>query len=355
MSRLLILLCGLAAVFAGADVAAAEVRWYRYALDVQTGDTIYVEPLAPAVNGRRYRVETDGGDRVVRVATFIDARQVSEVIYRFAPGGAWPTGYDYWAADGEQTVRVDIHRDQRGQRTRQDFFLVDGRLANYRIRADRGDHVESLSYTGEGTLQGRTLLYYSADGVLMRTRWYPAGPSTYYDTAVEERTGLSVGRWKYRHGALEGSSRQVYDAGGMLTRSIDYSATGRPFGVTEYADGLKVSSRYATGGGEHEVRFSHDARRRTTEARHFLNGRPLYTLVYERLPNGRVLRSVALGPKGDVWAEYPDLYVENVERNGEAVDRPGVAIIYKRGPWWPAPGDLEAVNRGGEAARPPSV
>jgi hypothetical protein len=98
MSRLLILLCGLAAVFAGADVAAAEVRWYRYALDVQTGDTIYVEPLAPAVNGRRYRVETDGGDRVVRVATFIDARQVSEVIYRFAPGGAWPTGYDYWAS-----------------------------------------------------------------------------------------------------------------------------------------------------------------------------------------------------------------------------------------------------------------
>jgi hypothetical protein len=352
MSRLLILVCGLVAVVAGAGIADAEVRWYRYALDMRTGDTVYVEPLEPAVvKGRRYRVETDGGDRVVRVAIFVDVHQVAEVVYHLAPGRPWPTGYDYWAADGEQTVTVKIQRDEHGQRIRQDFFLLDGRLANYRTRLDQGDDVEGLSYTGEGRLQARTRYSYSAQGILTRSRWYPAGPSTYYDTTFDERTGLSMGRRKYHHGVLEGSSSQVYDTGGLLTRSIDYTATGRAFGVTEYTDGLKREALYDTPVGEHAVRFSHDARRRTTETRHSLNGRPLYTLVYERLANGRVVRSIALGPKGDVWAEYPDLYVEQVERNGEAVDRPGAAIIYKKGPWWPAPGGVEARGGDGGAVR----
>ena len=120
MSRLLILVCGLVAVVAGADIADAEVRWYRYALDMRTGDTVYVEPLEPAVvKGRRYRVETDGADRVARVAIFVDVQQVAEVVYHLAPGRPWPIGYDYWAADGEQTVTVKIQRDEHGR-----YFLA---------------------------------------------------------------------------------------------------------------------------------------------------------------------------------------------------------------------------------------
>ena len=132
----------------------------------------------------------------------------------------------------------------------------------------------------------------------------------------------------------------VVGLGGCVARA---GAPPRTFGATDFAEGLKVTSRYDLADGSTlEVRFSHDDKRRTRETRYAYDGRHICTLVYERLPNGRVVRSMALGPNGDVWAEYPDLFVEYIERSGEAVDRPGVAKIYKKGPWWPAPGELTA-------------
>ena len=107
-------------------------------------------------------------------------------------------------------------------------------------------------------------------------------------------------------------------------------------------------------------------RYRVQEARYAYDGQPIFTLVYGRLADGRVVRSVARGPDGAVWAEYPDVYVEYVEPTGEAVDRPGVAKIYRKGPWWPAPAGLrvDRVDRapargrdglGARAAARPSV
>jgi hypothetical protein len=324
----------------GRDV---DVRWYRYGLELRSGDTRYVDPLDPGVvEGRRYRVEADAGGRVVRVATFIGRSKVAEIRYHFEGAGADADGYEFWAADGEPTTRVTIQRDAQGRRTRQEFALLDGRLTSYRLRAYEAERVESTQYTANGRREGRTLLTYSAQDVLTRSRWYPADASTYYDTEFDERTGLATGRRKYRHGILDSSSREAYDAGGLATRSIHYNADGRRFGVTEFAAGLKIASRYDLGGGSTlEVRFAHDAKRRTREVRYAYNERHVCTLVYERLANGRVVRSLALGPDGQVWAEYPDLYVEYIERTGEAVDRPGVAKIYRKGPWWPGPGDRD--------------
>lgn len=344
IARFVMIVVGLGGCVARAGGPAEDVRWYRYALDLRSGETRYVTPLEPTVvDGRRYRVDTDARGRMTRVATFVGTKKVAEIAYGFGGVERWPRGYDYWATDGEQTTIVTIQRDEQGRRARQEFFLLDGRLTTYRVRTYTGDRVESVQFTAAGKREGRTVLAYSAEDVLTRARWYPGDGSTYYDTEIDAQTGLSKGRRKYRNGVLDSSSRENYDSGGLVTRSLHYDADGRPFGVTDFAEGLKVTSRYDRADGSSlEVRFSHDDKRRTRETRYAYNGRHICTLVYERLPNGRVVRSMALGPNGDVWAEYPDLFVEYIERSGEAVDRPGVAKIYKKGPWWPAPGGLTA-------------
>jgi hypothetical protein len=323
------------------------VQWYRHALELRSGDTRYVEPLAPsATDGRRYRVETDRQGRLRRVGTFIGARQVAEVVYHFDGTRPETTGYDVRAADGELTTRVRIVRDEHGRRTRQEFLLLDGRLTSYRVRTYTDGRVESVQYSATGTPEGRTLLVYSDEDVLLRSRWFPAASSTYYDTRFDPRTGRAKDRHKYRDGALDSSSRNIHDDGGLLTRSIHYDAWGRRYGTTDFSDGLKVVSRLDFADGSTlEIQFSHDDKRRTRQARYAYNRQPIFTLAYERLPNGRIVRTIAVGPKGEVWAEYPDLYVEYVERSGEAVDRPGVAKIYWKRPWWPELANLRTDRR----------
>jgi hypothetical protein len=179
--------------------------------------------------------------------------------------------------------RYRVEADARGRIVRVATFIGPSKVAEIRYRF-AGAGPDANGYDA-----------WAADGEPTRSRWYPGDVSTtYYDTEFDERTGLVTGRRKYRHGALDSSL---------------------------------------------EVRFAHDAKRRTREARYAYNERHVCTLVYERLANGRVVRSLAVGPDGQVWAEYPDLYVEYIERTGEAVDRPGVAKIYRKGPWWPGPGD----------------
>jgi hypothetical protein len=63
---LAILVFGLGACASAAGRDAVDVRWYRYGLELPSGDTRYVDPLDPAVmEGRRYRVETDARGRIV--------------------------------------------------------------------------------------------------------------------------------------------------------------------------------------------------------------------------------------------------------------------------------------------------
>jgi hypothetical protein len=193
---LAILVVGLGACATAAGGDAVDVRWYRYGLELRSGDTRYVDPLDSAVvEGRRYRVEAAARGRIVRVATFIGPSKVAEIRYRFDGAGPDANGYDAWAADGERTTRVTIQRDTQGRRIRQEFALLDGRLTSYRVRAYETGRVEITQYTAAGRREGRSILTYSTQDVLMGSRWYPGDASTtYYDTEFDERTGLATGR-----------------------------------------------------------------------------------------------------------------------------------------------------------------
>jgi hypothetical protein len=47
-----------------------------------------------------------------------------------------------------------------------------------------------------------------------------------------------------------------------------------------------------------------------------------------------VTRTRALGPAGELYAEYPDLFVDAVDRRGRPTDRPTAGTIYRLGEWW---------------------
>lgn len=323
-----------------------DVQWYRYALALRSGETRFVEPLeSRRADGRRFRVTRDSRGRITRVATFVGSSRVAEIAYRYRGVSRWSRGYEYWAADGELTTVVEIHRDEHERRIVEGFRLVNGGPTDASFRVYWDVDVEHTHADAAGRAEGRSRLSYSADGVLVRARWYPGSASTranpVYEAEFDERTGLARERRKYREGMLVSSSRTHYDPGGLPIQSAHYDPAGRRYGVTDYAGGLKTRSRLETRPGTVlEITFLYDAKRWTRETRYAHDGRDVCTLVYERLANGWVVRSIARGPGGEVWAEYPNLYVEHIEPSGEAVDRPGVAKIFRKGPWWPSPAGL---------------
>jgi hypothetical protein len=39
-------------------------------------------------------------------------------------------------------------------------------------------------------------------------------------------------------------------------------------------------------------------------------------LTYQKASDGTVLKTLAVGPNGDIWAEYPDYMVMDIQRDG---------------------------------------
>ena len=50
--------------------------------------------------------------------------------------------------------------------------------------------------------------------------------------------------------------------------------------------------------------------------------------MYDWYPNGTIKRTLAIGPGRDLMAEYPDQYVDKVQRDGQPLSRTATAIIH---------------------------
>jgi hypothetical protein len=313
--------------------ALADTRTYRYSLSHRSGEPRYAgEVTGASLKGKRYRVETDMQGRLLRAATLRDGKPISEVVYRYEENARLPSAFDNYTA-GELRGSGRIQRNNQGERLRTEFLTVAGVLTNYTQRAYRADGVEASAHAPDGKKTDRYFYVYSAGGTLVRSRWYPSD-STYYETEMDENTGLTKSRRKMVAGKLEASNAYAYDADGDLTRNDIYDGKGTWYGVLEYRDGLKMLERYKfTGGGTQETRVVYDERRWPKEAKLYRNGALISTFTYDRLPNGRIKRTLATGPGGELMAEYPDQYVDKVTRTGQTIDR-NSGIIHKKGNWW---------------------
>jgi hypothetical protein len=317
--------------------ASADVRRYLYELSTKSGDFLYageisVEAKPPT---KCSEVTTDNLGRVTQVVRQVNGEMTSETIYQFEADTRLPSGFETIAANGETTGQNRIQRDADGDRIRVDEFTVTGELAEYLTRMIGSDHVEEIWYTALGKPKGdRVVRYYSPAGILVRSRRHVSG-SVYYEIEYDVRSGLIQSEKKFKDEQMVSFDKVTYDDSGELLREDIYSANNLWYGSREYADDLEMVEEYKwPGGSTEELRHSYDANRRLKEVTLYHNEQFICVLKYDRLSTGAIKRTFALGEKGQVFAVYPGLEVDIIDRHGHSLDQPDLGAIYREGNWW---------------------
>jgi hypothetical protein len=324
----------------GSSPAAAQARSYRHWLSTRA-DTQQVftgeVPGGASTPGGYYLVETDPTGRVTRVSSFQDGKKTGVTEFQFSAGARWFTAYDDYAATGEKTGSVKVQRNGKGETVRYDHFTVSGDLTGYSARSAggvSGAGIEWTTYKQDGKAADRYVDFYSPRGLLIEQQWYPDA-TTNYDAKMEEMTGLAQSRQKLVNDSLVSSNKYTYDSNGSRTRDDIYGQDGVWYGAREYAGGLinRVFYRFRDSSTK-EMRYTYDDKQLTKEIKLSVNGQPICTFTFDRLSDGTVKRTLAVGPDGSLYAEYPNLFVTDVSRQGQALDHPDVAVIHKTGDWW---------------------
>jgi YD repeat-containing protein len=320
---------------AGAQVT---IRNYRYKLSMRSQEAAFAAEIASTVGARgtRYEVETDALGRTTRIAVMRGGQKLSETIFRFAADAKLPSEYDSFEA-GAKTGVTRIKRDEAGNRIRDDHFTLDGIATEHEEYSYSPDHVQEDFYTKDGKRSEQSIRYYSAKGALTRSITYsnPDNPGKRTEYEYDEGTGLAKSRQQFTDGKLNVTVTSTYNADGDLVRSDAYDSKHQWFAADEFNDELRTKRFYKEPGGTREMRMTYDENRRLKETTLYYKDVFICLLTYDRFPNGAVQRTLAIGPDGERWAEYPDYEVFDVKRNGEPWEGklPG-AVVHKTGPWW---------------------
>jgi TonB family protein len=328
------LVCG-AFLFAQ-STPSSTIRSYRYELSTRSQESKFANEISPTVRvgGTRYEVETDTQGRTTRVAVIRDGQTLSERFYRFATSAKLPNEYERFVA-GEKTGVVRIQRDEAGNRIREDYFTVGGTLTRYELYSYSPDYVEDTHYTAEGKKTRYEILHYSANDTLTRVS-YHSSPDllNYVDIELDDGTGLRKSQQGFKDGKLSDTSSYTYNADDDLVRDDFYNANHKWYSADEFNHGLRTRRIYQVGGATRELQYTYDEKRWLKESALYYKGILVCRFVYDRLPDGTAKQTRALGPNGDLWAEYPDVEVSDVKINGEALA--GESVIHKTDNWWNA-------------------
>ncbi len=311
--------------------AQTSVRGYRYEVLTRAQEFTYINEVPSDVPGRHYVVETDTHGRITRAAMMRDRQKISERVYVFAPDGTAASEYDTFTGS-EKTGRVRIQRNAAGDKTREDDFTVTGTPTGYTLYSYSTDSVEATSYTSDGRKRSVNVSVYSANNILTREITYsnPEDQSFHVISDFDDKTGLQTGSTQYEGGRPSSRGVLHYDDDGDLVRQDMFDPDGNWFAAAELVDGLTTRRLYDW---SEELRYSYDERRQVKETTLFYHEMLVCRFIYDRLSDGTVKRTRAIGPDGALWAEYPDMEVVDVRQNGHPINgRP--AIIKKAGDWY---------------------
>jgi len=315
---------------------ADTVAYYRYSIGLyQPGPHKYVGPLPSAigVGGRVFAVSSDAMGRVTKVIVYRDGVAIDESDFEYS-GNARYYSATVNVRSGEITGRVTYTRDANGYATRIVDYTREGTLTGYATGAYATGRQEYTYYTPTGTLKSRDVQFFSPDGVLERDQTFYSD-TVYTETELDTATGLATTSLQYNNGKINTKKAFTYNADGDLTRIDFYDpATNQPFGFDEFANGLQIRRSYHfSDGTRKEIVYGYDAKRLLSNAALSYNGTLICTFTYDRQPDGTVKRTLASGPNGELYAEYPNAMVNDVYNNGSAASgAPGT--IYKTGNWF---------------------
>lgn len=330
------IMTGAAGIVFSASAALADVQYYRYSVSTYApGPPMYTTKL-PSHNqkGLVREVERDAQKRVVRVASYRDGKKQTETVYQFAHNAKFSSGYKFYRA-GELVEIGKYTRNASGHMMRWETQTVQGTVTGSGTYVYKPDEIDETEYSADGKITGQYVNYYSKGLLIKQRDITPDTPSTYYERTYDTSTGNTMSQAKYENNKQVVVEKYAYDAYGDLMR-IDLfdPSTNKPYGRKEYSNGLRMRDAYTfVDGNTKEIVYSYDSSRIMSSAKLSYNGALVCTFTFDRLPDGTVKRTLATGPKGDLWAEYPNVMVLNVDADGKDVDGyPGT--IYKTGKWY---------------------
>jgi len=326
----------LVALAATAGVAASADRYYRDDVNVRTGPpnryVIEVPPQA-ATHGGYFKVTSDEKGRVTRVSFLVDGKPTGETVYEYSGATSLPQATESYK-QGVLTGRSKITRDAAGQTTRIDFFTAQGALTGYTLTKWVAGHAERTNFTPDGERRWQSKEYFSSEGVLTRSITQGAGSNSYNESIYDTARGVVKSAKQFTNGQLQISYVNTYDDDDDLIRQDLYSDKGTWYGAKVYEHSLLTKKLYKFSSGHtQETQIKYDAKRWAESAQMYVDGKLICTFLFEHLPDGTTKRTVAQGPDGALLAEYPDRYVDEVDRTGHPPNST-TGIIHKAGNWW---------------------
>ncbi len=322
------------AMSAASASAQVRVRTYRYVLAMRSQENKFAGEISPVAKagGTVYQVQKDARGRVTKVSRLRNGKKLSDTVYIYKLNEKLPSSVEQYR-EGEKTGVTKIQRDEAGNRIREDHFTADGTLTSYEVYTYSSESVDDQLYTAEGKSKGFSKLYYSANDSLVRqVRHLPVEPPAILDFEYNDATGMTKARSQFNDGKLTSTASYTYSGDGDLIREDVYDPDHTWFLADEFGDNLRVKRIYKVEGGTRELRYTYDAKRWVKETMLYNKDVYICRFIYDRFPDGTAKRTLAMGPDGELWAEYPDASVVDVKQNGEALV--GKSILHKQGNWW---------------------
>lgn len=334
--RVLPLAAAFAALVATSGVAVAADHYYRDDLAVRTGPPsryVIEVPQEAAMHGGYFKVTTDEKGRVARVSFLVDGKPTGETIYEYSGAASLPHATKSYK-QGALTGQSKIVRDAEGQVTRIEFYTAQGALTGYTVTKWVANRAERVNFTPDGKRRWQSKEYYSSDGVLTRSVTQAEGSKSYNESIYDTARGVVKSAKQFNNGQLQISYVNTYDDDDDLIRQDLYSDKGTWYGAKIYEHNLLTKKLYKfSSGRKQETQIKYDAKRWAESAQMYVDGKLICTFLYEHLPDGTTKRTVAQGPDGSLWAEYPDRYVDEVDRSGHPPNSTA-GVLHKTGDWW---------------------
>lgn len=321
------------------QIARADVHYYRYSIGTyKPGPAKYTGVLPSAnIKGQVRRVETDARGRVLKIDYFRDGKKLTHTIYQYKNNAQLSAGYRYYRGDELNSVAIFQRDPTSGQITRADYKTAKGALTSYTLYTYTPNTIQYEEYTPDGSATSRGVDYYSEAGLLVKNRSYSYGDTggDYSEQEYDSATGLATSEKQYEDGKVVINKRYTRDDTGDLTRvDLIDPEDGNVYGVETWAGGLERKRSYHFKDSTTEdIVYAYDAKRILNKADLTMNGKHVCTFTYQRLADGTVKKTIAKGPTGDVWAEYPNRVVSEVQQTGKPIDN-GPSTVYKSGNWW---------------------
>jgi hypothetical protein len=311
----------------------ALVALFRHSLFTISGDIAYVGDIHDKSIGLTYAVMTGADGQVTRVTRARNGQTQAETSYHYSSGSTRADAGESFV-DGKKGTTVRIQRDSRGYRTRDDYFNADGSLQRYLLYKYTSREVEIIETYTDGREPARRLREFSLSGIMTLERQFTPDAASEYQYRYDDKTGVLVSRTKISNGRLAITYKVTYDDRGDLLEENLYTPENTWYGVVRFSDGLAVKKYYRFLNGQiKESDITYDARRRPSEAKIFINGNFICTLRAEWNQSDGFIGTVALGPHGEKWAEYPNNWVNDVVADGHALDGYR-SVVYRSGSWW---------------------